>query len=89
MPALWLCVLQQDSSTGVRRSPNVRHASRLLRCFGADLAAEDAILRQARLGGFNLIVMGVARRPGENLLFGNVATAIMESADRSILFVAT
>lgn len=39
MPALWLCVLQQDSSTGVRRSPNVRHASRLLRCFGADLAA--------------------------------------------------
>ena len=55
----------------------------------ANLAPEDAILRQARLGGFNLIVMGVARRPGESLRFGNVATAIMESAERSILFVAT
>ena len=54
-----------------------------------DLAAEDAILRQARLGGHNLIVMGVTRRPGETLLFGNVATAILESSERSILFVAS
>ena len=54
-----------------------------------DLAAEDAILRQARLGGYNLIVMGVTRRPGETLLFGNVATAILESSERSILFVAS
>jgi nucleotide-binding universal stress UspA family protein len=54
-----------------------------------DLAAEDAILRQAPLGGHNLIVMGVTRRPGETLLFGNVATAILESSERSILFVAS
>jgi Kef-type K+ transport system membrane component KefB/nucleotide-binding universal stress UspA family protein len=54
-----------------------------------DLAAEDAILRQARLGGYNLIVMGVTRRPGEALFFGNVATAILESSERSILFVAS
>jgi Kef-type K+ transport system membrane component KefB/nucleotide-binding universal stress UspA family protein len=54
-----------------------------------DLAAEDAILRQARLGGHNLIVMGVTRRPGESLFFGNVATAILESSERSILFVAS
>ncbi len=54
-----------------------------------DLAAEDAILRQARLGGHNLIVMGVTRRPGESLFFGTVATAILESSERSILFVAS
>jgi nucleotide-binding universal stress UspA family protein len=54
-----------------------------------DLAAEDAILRQARLGGHNLIVMGVTRRPGDTLFFGNVATAILESSERSILFVAS
>ena len=54
-----------------------------------DLAAEDAILRQARLGGHNLIVMGVTRRPGKSLFFGNVATAILESSERSILFVAS
>ena len=55
----------------------------------SNIAAEDAILRQARLGGYNLIVMGVTRRPGETLFFGNVATAILESSERSILFVAS
>lgn len=54
-----------------------------------NLTAEDAILRQARLGGHNLIVMGVTRRPGETLVFGTVATAVLEASDRSILFVAS
>jgi nucleotide-binding universal stress UspA family protein len=34
-------------------------------------------------------VMGVTRRPGEALFFGNVAAAILESSERSILFVAS
>jgi Kef-type K+ transport system membrane component KefB/nucleotide-binding universal stress UspA family protein len=54
-----------------------------------NLAAEDAILRQARLGGHNLIVMGVSRRPGETLSFGGVATAVLEASDRSLLFVSS
>jgi nucleotide-binding universal stress UspA family protein len=54
-----------------------------------NLTAEDAILRQARLGGHNLVVMGVTRRPGETLVFGTVATAVLEASDRSILFVAS
>jgi nucleotide-binding universal stress UspA family protein len=53
-----------------------------------NLAAEDAILRQARLGGHNLIVMGVSRRPGETLSFGGVATAVLDASDRSLLFVS-
>jgi nucleotide-binding universal stress UspA family protein len=75
----------------------LRHVMGLAEWYGVplrtairvDLAAEDAILRQARLGGHNLIVMGVTRRPGEALLFGNVAAALLESAERSILFVAS
>jgi nucleotide-binding universal stress UspA family protein len=66
-----------------------RHGVPLRTAMRVDLAAEDAILRQARLGGHNLIVMGVTRRPGEALLFGNVATAVLESSERSILFVAS
>ena len=54
-----------------------------------NIAPEDAILRQARLGNHNLIVMGVSRRPGDSLSFGNVAAAILESAERSLLFVST
>jgi nucleotide-binding universal stress UspA family protein len=53
-----------------------------------NMTAEDAILRQARIGRYCLIVMGVARRPGETLSFGNVAEAVLEQSDRSLLFVA-
>jgi len=34
-----------------------------------DIAPEDAILRQASLGNYNLIVMGVGRPAGETLFF--------------------
>jgi nucleotide-binding universal stress UspA family protein len=54
-----------------------------------NIAPEVAILRQARLGNHNLIVMGVSRRRGDSLSFGNVAGAILESAERSLLFVST
>ena len=37
----------------------------------------------------NLIVMGVGRRPGEKLFFGDTAAALLEKSDRSLLFVAT
>ena len=53
-----------------------------------NIAPADAILRQARLGDHNLIVMGVSRRPGAALSFGDVASAVLESADRSLVFVA-
>jgi Kef-type K+ transport system membrane component KefB/nucleotide-binding universal stress UspA family protein len=66
-----------------------RHGVPLRTAMRVDLAAQDAILRQARLGGHNLIVMGVTRRPGEGLSFGEVATAVLESSERSILFVAS
>lgn len=55
----------------------------------ADIAAEDAILRQARLGRHNLIVMGVTRRPAATLTFGKVATAILDSSERSLLYVVS
>jgi hypothetical protein len=32
--------------------------------------------------------MGVNRRPGETLFFGNVAAAVLKRAEASILFVA-
>ena len=66
-----------------------RHGVPTRTAVRVDLAAEDAILRQARLGGHNLIVMGVTRRAGEMLFFGNVATAVLESSERSILYVAS
>jgi hypothetical protein len=34
-------------------------------------------------------VLGVSRRPGETLFFGNMAAAVLERCDTAILFVAT
>jgi nucleotide-binding universal stress UspA family protein len=54
-----------------------------------DISPEDAILRQARLGHYNLIVMGVGRPAGETLFFGKVAAAVLENSKSSILFVSS
>jgi Kef-type K+ transport system membrane component KefB/nucleotide-binding universal stress UspA family protein len=48
-----------------------------------------AILDQARRGKHNLIVMGVSRRPGSTLSFGEVAAGVLEKTERSVLFVAS
>jgi Kef-type K+ transport system membrane component KefB/nucleotide-binding universal stress UspA family protein len=53
-----------------------------------DISPEDAILREARLGDHDLILLGVSRRPGERLSFGELAAALLESSDRSLLFLA-
>ncbi len=50
---------------------------------------ELAILRQARSGGYNLIVLGVSRRTSETLSYGDVADTLANTADRSCIFVET
>jgi Kef-type K+ transport system membrane component KefB/nucleotide-binding universal stress UspA family protein len=54
-----------------------------------DIAPEDAILRQARLGRYDLVVMGVGRPAGETLYFGKIAAAVLENSQHSILFVSS
>jgi K+:H+ antiporter len=54
----------------------------------AQAAAEDAILQTATANRHNLIVMGVNRRPGDALFFGQVATAMLERSRRSLLLVS-
>jgi len=51
--------------------------------------ADEAVLKEVEKRKHNLIVMGVERRPGEKLFFGETATAILEKSDRSIVFVVS
>ena len=51
-------------------------------------AIADTILREAGGSRHTLIVMGVNRRPGDALFFGDVAATILERSSRSILFVS-
>jgi Kef-type K+ transport system membrane component KefB/nucleotide-binding universal stress UspA family protein len=52
-----------------------------------DVAPDEAILREAAIGRNNLIVMGVNRRPGDTLNFGDTAARLLEKGQASILFV--
>jgi Kef-type K+ transport system membrane component KefB/nucleotide-binding universal stress UspA family protein len=55
----------------------------------ASVAPEQAILRYAATGRYDLIVMGVNRRPGESLSFGHVADTVLAGSKRPVLFVAS
>jgi nucleotide-binding universal stress UspA family protein len=55
----------------------------------ASVAPDKAIVTTAKRGGHNLVVMGVSRRAGEALDFGDTAAAVLDSLDASVLFVAT
>jgi Kef-type K+ transport system membrane component KefB/nucleotide-binding universal stress UspA family protein len=53
-----------------------------------DMAPDQAILREAARG-YDLLVLGVSRRPGDVLFFGNTAAAILERSPTSNLFVVS
>jgi nucleotide-binding universal stress UspA family protein len=76
-------VLRDIVELADRYGHSIRTALRL------NIAPEDAILRQAQLGHYNLIVIGVGRPAGKTLFFGKVAAAVLENSDRSILFVSS
>ena len=75
-------VLKDIVELADREGRSIRTALRL------DVSPEDAILRAARLG-HNLIVLGVGRPAGKTLFFGEVAAAILENSDCSMMFVSS
>jgi Kef-type K+ transport system membrane component KefB/nucleotide-binding universal stress UspA family protein len=54
-----------------------------------DMKPQEAILRELRRGRFDLVVMGVNRRPGDALFFGNVAADVIEQSKVSILLLSS
>jgi nucleotide-binding universal stress UspA family protein len=52
------------------------------------VAPVEAILEETKWG-YDLIVLGANRRPGETLFFGNTAAAVSERCGTAILFVAS
>ena len=55
----------------------------------SDVAPDQAILAQAKQGGHDLIIMGVQRRPGDKLFFGDTAAAVFERSPGSVLFLSS
>jgi len=65
-----------------------RYDTEVATVLRTDMSPAETILREAREGHFNLIVMGVNRRPSESLFFGNVAAAVLAQSKVSILFIS-
>lgn len=51
--------------------------------------APEAIAREAKDGGYELLVMGVSPRPGPELFFGDVTAQTLAQAPCSVLLVST
>jgi nucleotide-binding universal stress UspA family protein len=66
-----------------------RYDARVRTALRVDVTAEEAILKEAKRSSYDLIVLGVTRRAGETLFFGNTAAAVLERCDTAILFVAS
>jgi Kef-type K+ transport system membrane component KefB/nucleotide-binding universal stress UspA family protein len=55
----------------------------------SDVAPHEAILTEVKKGAHDLIVMGVSRRPGDKLFFGDTASAVLENSPATVVFVAS
>ena len=55
----------------------------------SDVAPDKAILSEAKKGCHDLIVMGVNRRSGDVLFFGDTAAAVFETSPASILLLSS
>jgi len=75
-------VLKDIAALADRFDVNVRTTTRV------NLTPDQAILSEAKRG-YDLIVLGVSRRPGETLFFGDTAAAVLERSEASNLFVAS
>jgi Kef-type K+ transport system membrane component KefB/nucleotide-binding universal stress UspA family protein len=77
-----LAVLKDIGALADRYEVSVRNTTR------ANAAPDEAILRESKRG-YDLIVLGVTRRPSETLFFGNTAAAVLDHSETSNLFVAS
>jgi nucleotide-binding universal stress UspA family protein len=77
-----LAVLKEVAALAERYDVPLRSTTR------ADIAPDEAILREAGRG-YDLVVLGVSRRPGDVLFFGNTAAAVLERSPTSNLFIAS
>ena len=55
----------------------------------ADVAPDKAILDESKKAEHDLIIMGVSRRPGDKLFFGDTAAALLEKSPVSVVFLAS
>ncbi len=70
--------------TGLAESYGVKWRTTII----ADVAADEAILKETERSKHNLVVMGASRRPGD-LFFGETTASVMEKSKASLMIVSS
>jgi Kef-type K+ transport system membrane component KefB/nucleotide-binding universal stress UspA family protein len=65
-----------------------RHNLKIRTAVHANVPPEEALLTEVKRGRYDLIVMGVSRRAGDKLFFGNAVQTVLAKAPCSVLLVA-
>lgn len=66
-----------------------RYDARAKTTVQTEAAPDKAILAELKRAEYGLIIMGVSRRPGDKLFFGDTAAAVLEDAAVSLVLVAS
>ncbi|MDE2447480.1 MAG: cation:proton antiporter [Gammaproteobacteria bacterium] len=89
--------MQDEVDEGPSNNPITNEIVQLARAYSVNVRsavrshreAETAILREIAVGRHDVLVMGVSPRPGDDPLnFGDVAAALLERAECSLVFLA-
>jgi K+:H+ antiporter len=94
---LWQTRLGAAFASDITVDATLREVIDLGRVYGVQVRGavrsrrtpENAIIREIRNGSYDLVVMGVSPRPGDQLFFGEIPADLLERAPCSLLFVAT
>ena len=66
-----------------------RYGVKMKTAVRADVAPDEAILTHAKQTSYDLLIMGVSRRPGDKLFFGDTATAVFAHAPHWLLLLVS
>jgi Kef-type K+ transport system membrane component KefB/nucleotide-binding universal stress UspA family protein len=66
-----------------------RYNAKIETLIHPNVAPEKAILTEAKNGNHDIVVMGVARRPGDKLFFGATAAAVLAKSPCSLILLSS
>jgi Kef-type K+ transport system membrane component KefB/nucleotide-binding universal stress UspA family protein len=66
-----------------------RYKAKIETLIRPNVAPEEAILTEAKRGNHDIVVMGVSRRPGDKLFFGDTAAAVFAKSPCSLILLSS
>jgi nucleotide-binding universal stress UspA family protein len=66
-----------------------RYKAKIETLIRPNATPEEAILTEAKKSNHDIVVMGVTRRPGDKLFFGDIAATVFAKAPCSLILLSS